>query len=249
MTSTVLRGGVEEALDKGYECTEVREVLINETVTTETQGESASGSLTNSVDRYDAIIVTLDGVEYQCVKLASGDYGAPYIDGSSMGLDWSEYPFNIINSDFVTQYAGSYEVKIEVANTVIEVSDCFEKAVAASSNTARVSYSYGTVTGATPTAREAWDLLENGKMDRVMLADNYELSSFTVAYLYEKNGHPEVAPYLGVEVYGTYYRFKMLPSPDEEDVLHDGTHIDVFHPNNTDEYYWVFSHYYAGKHE
>lgn len=127
-----LEEGVQEALSSGggsagYSCIEERTTLIDESVTTESQGAFAVGTLSESISG-DEIIVTFDGTEYECELLSDGSYGASY-DGSTGGFDWSKYPFSIDYDEIATEVDGTHQVKIEVFNTSVETTECFEKAV------------------------------------------------------------------------------------------------------------------------
>lgn len=138
-----MRGGVEEALDKGYECEEGYTLLTDESVTTaQDEFGTTTGTLAYStlIDA-DTIKVTFNGVEYICENrnrspLNNNVYGAPYNDDTE-SYDWSEYPFYLIgvksNGTNVlgTETAGTYQVKIETFNETVETSECFEKAVKA----------------------------------------------------------------------------------------------------------------------
>lgn len=119
--------------DKGYECTEERTLLTDESVTTATSNLSTLGRLAYSTPiTADTIKVTFNGVEYTCQKMSDNDYGAPY-NISTRTFDWSEYPFNIISDSIdnvlTTETAGTYQIKIEAFEESVETSECFEKAV------------------------------------------------------------------------------------------------------------------------
>lgn len=138
-----LEGGVEEALDKGYECKEGYTLLTDESVTTaQDEFGTTTGTLAYStlIDA-DTVKVTFNGVEYICENrnhrpLNNNVYGAPYNDDTE-SYDWSEYPFYLVGvkSDGInvlgTEIAGTYQVKIEAFNETVETSECFEKAVKA----------------------------------------------------------------------------------------------------------------------
>lgn len=128
-----LEGGVEEALDKGYSCTEERTTLTDESVTTIADDDMNRGALAYStpIDA-DTIKVTFNGTEYVCdaqYGLMSKTYGAPMEEDN---IDWSEYPFQIIsglNNSLCTESAGTYQIKIDVVEKSVETSECFKKAV------------------------------------------------------------------------------------------------------------------------
>lgn len=117
----------------GYSCTETITLLTDESVTTVFDEVNNSGTLaySTSIDA-DTIRVTFDGTEYTC-NIQEGPMGKLY--GAPMGvwgLDWSEYPFQIssgLRNDIYTETAGTYQVKIETVEEVVETTPCFEKAV------------------------------------------------------------------------------------------------------------------------
>ena len=112
-----------------------------------------------------------------------------------------------------------------------------------------VAYAYGNVTYASLPPKTVWDALESDTPVRVKLANNNSYGSYDMAYLTQYDGNPDNDPY-GVGVQGTHYRFSLFPTSyndGEQDVIEIGSRVDIFHPNNTDEYYWVYGDYYAGK--
>lgn len=138
MTSIGSKGGVEEALDKGYSCTEEWVTLTDESVTTAiAEGNPfANGEFAYSESiTADTIKVTFNGTEYTCNKrLEDGEnfYGAE-LSETTQGFDFSTYPFAIGSSDgssyLYTETAGTYQVKIEAFEEIVETSECFRKAV------------------------------------------------------------------------------------------------------------------------
>lgn len=120
-------------MNPGYSCTETVTLLTDESVTTVFDEVNNSGKLaySTSIDA-DTIRVTFDGTEYTC-NAQEGEMGTLY--GAPMGeegIDWSEYPFQIssgLRNDIYTETAGTYQVKIETVEEVIETTPCFEKAV------------------------------------------------------------------------------------------------------------------------
>lgn len=135
-----MEDGIEEAsgggTDVGYECTETRTVLTEESVTTVVYDDSAYayGDLAYVLhDSVDAIIVTFNGTEYEC-SFENGGYGAPW-DDSIESFDWSDYPFSLSLGDglgvgqLATPMAGTYSIKVEAIETSVETTPCFRKAV------------------------------------------------------------------------------------------------------------------------
>lgn len=120
-------------MNPGYSCTETVTLLTDESVTTVFDEVNNSGKLaySTSIDA-DTIRVTFDGTEYTC-NAQEGEMGTLY--GAPMGeegIDWSEYPFQIssgLRNDIYTETAGTYRVKIETVEEVVETTPCFEKAV------------------------------------------------------------------------------------------------------------------------
>ena len=138
----VLEGMLEKNGDggSGYSCYEEMVTLAEETVTTIKKSEQspfAEGEITfEKPVTADKIHVTFDGTEYDCEKVVV--YGSEYygaIPDLTQGFDWSEYPFclNPSNNMIATQTAGTYQVKVDVLIETVEVTDCFKKAVNASS--------------------------------------------------------------------------------------------------------------------
>lgn len=120
--------------DAGYECTETRTTLTEESVTTVAQGAFNMAPLSYLTPiTAETIVVTFDGEEYECEKTGTGAYG----DFGDSGPDFSVYPFAIMptpsgNSIF-TETAGTYSVKIEALEETVETTDCFKKAVLSAS--------------------------------------------------------------------------------------------------------------------
>lgn len=162
-----LEGGVE-ANQPGYECTEERTLLTEDSVTTTQYGAplSYTGVLTQ-----DELIITFDGTEYVCEKKefdSSSTYGA---DMTQSGPVFTEYPF-IVMSDtgrgngIYTETLGDHTVKIEELAGVVTTTPCFEKAVNKVNTDVYVHIectSDGTVTSADRTAKEIEDLFSSGK--------------------------------------------------------------------------------------
>lgn len=125
----------------GYECTEERVTLAEESVTTavdpEYPDDGAFGTLSYAEPiTADMLKVTFNGAEYNCSAIAGEagavSYGAQY-DAQSGGFDWSEYPFSINSyhgdNRISTETAGTHQVKIEVVQLSSEISECFKAAV------------------------------------------------------------------------------------------------------------------------
>ena len=120
-------------MNPGYSCTEAVTLLTDESVTTVFDEVNNRGKLaySTSIDA-DVIRVTFDGTEYTC-NAQEGEMGTLY--GAPMGeegLDWSEYPFQIssgLRNDIYTETAGTYQIKVETVEEVVETTPCFEKAV------------------------------------------------------------------------------------------------------------------------
>ena len=130
---TMLDGDSSAEMNPGYSCTETVTLLTDESVTTVFDDVMNSGILAYStaIDA-DTIRVTFDGTEYTCnvqEGLMGKLYGAPM---GEEGVDWSEYPFQIasgLRNDLCTESAGTYQIKIETVEEVIETTPCFERAV------------------------------------------------------------------------------------------------------------------------
>lgn len=178
----VLEGMLEENGDgsSGYNCYEEIVTLAEETVTTVKKSEEASfaeGEMTfeNPITA-NTIHVTFNGIEYDCEKaeyFGSIFYGAvPFPDGE--GFIWSEYPFSFdaTYNIIATQTAGTYQVKIEALVETVEVTDCFKKAVNATSPIIHVNGKGG----ADKTWQEVHDALVNGTPSRLVYQD-YEPTS------------------------------------------------------------------------
>lgn len=135
------RGG---SCDCGFACN-IEEVatLTEESVTTvrEEVADGAFGYLSyGELITADTIRVTFNGTEYICENGGAdyvADYGADF-DVETQTFDWSKYPFNIesygekggdtpAKNYLITQFAGTYSIKIEAVEETIETTDCFKK--------------------------------------------------------------------------------------------------------------------------
>lgn len=129
-----MEDGIEEALQSGggtagYSCTETKTLLTEETVTTavdpEYPDDGAFGDLSYvfSEKPPETLHITFNGVEYNCDRQQMPDGYAyssdnvftlfAYMDGTTL----------------LTPSAGTYSIKLEVINTSVETSECFQKAV------------------------------------------------------------------------------------------------------------------------
>lgn len=117
-------------MNPGYSCTETVTLLTDESVTTSKPKdfplEIYNGMLSIEGINAPSIRVTFNGTSYNC-KRVDGLYGAPGVFDSK---DWSQYPFSISgDGTFQTESAGTYSIKIETVEEVVETTPCFEKAV------------------------------------------------------------------------------------------------------------------------
>lgn len=119
--------------DCGFECTETKTLLTQETVTTVDVDGMASGQFSYStpIDA-DVIAVTFNGVEYECPRIEID--GLSFYGGmGEYGPDFSVYPFAIGEIDganmLATESEGTYAVKIEAVDRSVTSTGCFKKAV------------------------------------------------------------------------------------------------------------------------
>ena len=135
--------------DAGYSCSEEWVMLTEESVTTAViEGDPfAVGNFTYSeLITADTIKVTFNGAEYTCDKI-SAPIGNAYGANGELGFDLSEYPFAIlsfsdpfgVHNNFYTETAGTYSIKIETLEEIVETSECFNKAVHSISEPLKVS--------------------------------------------------------------------------------------------------------------
>lgn len=120
--------------DTGYECTETRTTLTEESVTTVAQGPFNRGELSYSqIIDAETIFVTFNGTEYECARIDNGTGDYAYGGIGQQGFDFSVYPFAIAQMggsvDLITETAGTYTIKIESYVTTVEVTPCFRNAV------------------------------------------------------------------------------------------------------------------------
>lgn len=188
-----MEDGIEEALDKGYECTEGWVTLTDESVTTaQDQFGSVSSTLAYStpIDA-DTIKVTFDGTEYTCDKALIGDMIA-YGGVGEQGPDFSEYPFAITSTNanlIYTETAGTYQVKIEAFGTSVTTTPCFEKAVKSVSGSSSSSSKFvvtftqdGSTYTADHTLAEVLDAYNSGKVVEGAYKINAEGETLTNVY-------------------------------------------------------------------
>ena len=125
--------------DAGFECTESRNTLTDETVTTVKPSgfplDFGDGELsyTSLIDA-ESIIVTFDGTEYSCTRRGDIDLGYEYgAQNEPPSPDWTNYPFSILSvsgsNSIITQVAGTHTIKIETITSSAITTECFEKAV------------------------------------------------------------------------------------------------------------------------
>ena len=120
----------------GFECTETRTLLTEESVTTDQPSNISYAmrqlSYSNAIDS-DIINVTFDGTQYTLEINQYGNFGWIYGDETQGSPDFSRYPFMLYCTDELTyvctEQAGNYTVKIESVSLSVETSECFEKAV------------------------------------------------------------------------------------------------------------------------
>jgi len=125
-------GGKGSQQDPGYTVTKSYVTLDEETLTTN-PGEGFIVGFQNDFQLIygDTYIVTYNGVKYKCV--ADKDYECIWIGGHNG--DFSEYPFRIayfFNEEYTLLFAetqGTYTVKIEHLEELVETTHDFESAV------------------------------------------------------------------------------------------------------------------------
>lgn len=127
-------------IDVGYSCEETSETLTSETVNaSESMEDAYLGAFQYSEPiTADNLTVTFQGTDYVCSKNSVQGvptYGAA-IDPQA-GVDFSTYPFCVVsiravdpNGDnlFYVGNQGQYAVTLAVEDTVIETSECFDRA-------------------------------------------------------------------------------------------------------------------------
>ena len=184
---TMLDGSGSE-MNPGYSCTETVTLLTDESVTTVFDEVNNSGKLaySTSIDA-DTIRVTFDGTEYTC-NAQEGEMGTLY--GAPMGeegIDWSEYPFQIssgLRNDIYTETAGTYQIKVETVEEVVETTPCFEKAVnsviggsSGGGMIMAIPNEDATVETLNKTVSEIFDMLSSGGSPFVVIIDSEDFAS------------------------------------------------------------------------
>lgn len=177
---------------RGYECKEEWVTLTDESVTTTSSGSIARARLAYStlIDA-NTIKVTFNGTEYVCDRY---DDGFAFTYGALNG-DFSEYPFALAslngNIALVTETAGTYQVKIEAPEVVVETSECFEKAVHSSVANDFFLNIGETVNGSThtldKTAKEITDAFSEHKLVRLFAQENDGTSCAILGGVFETN--------------------------------------------------------------
>lgn len=129
-----MEDGIASGGDAGYECTETKTTLTEESVTTVAQGLLNRGELSYSqIIDAETIFVTFNGTEYECARIDDGTGNYAYGGIGQQGLDFSVYPFAIAlmggSVVLITETAGTYAIKIETVGETITTTPCFEKAV------------------------------------------------------------------------------------------------------------------------
>lgn len=128
--------------DNGWAVESSSETFVNETVTTADSGNGNEAQLSySSLITSETIIVTVDGIEYEC---PCTEVSGAYLYGGvteSFEYDFTVYPFALKSTPpppflpggnnqntFATETAGTYSVKIEGVSVSLEVSDAFSDA-------------------------------------------------------------------------------------------------------------------------
>lgn len=157
-------------MDNGWGVQEAQ--LFNETVTTEAGQHGNSGALAyNMLIDAQSIIVTFDGIDYQCSRI--DNFGYYYYGGlSTNGPDFSDYPFLIESKEengntVYTETAGTHTVAITVP--ALQTSTNFAEAVSAIIGGAF----YSVVDGATTWAQVV-EAMGAGKLVLISWANAYD---------------------------------------------------------------------------
>lgn len=139
-----IENGIAEAGgDAGYECTETRTLLTDETCTFKALGpyQGAHLSYSDFIDA-DELFVTFDSVEYGPISKGVIDNGTYYGDVNiaedEETVNFDRIPFMIGSSRqssvgahtiVYAETGGEHTIKIEAIETVATTTPCFEKAV------------------------------------------------------------------------------------------------------------------------
>ena len=127
--------GIDEASDKGYECTEGYRTVFEDTVTTSQYYSNILDFLSyNQPIEGDALKVVFDGTEYTLPKSATDQYGQTYYgEYVNDNVSFENYPLAISTQGttnvLYTPNAGTYELSLITWGEITTASECFEKAV------------------------------------------------------------------------------------------------------------------------
>ena len=127
--------GIEDASDKGYECTEGYRPVFEDTVTTSTYyGNILCFLGYQEPIEGDTLRVIFDGTEYILPKSATDQYGQTYYGEYVNGkVSFENYPLVISTQGtanvLYTPNEGTYELSLIMWGEAITTSECFEKAV------------------------------------------------------------------------------------------------------------------------
>ena len=127
--------GIDEASDKGYECTEGYRTVFEDTVTTSQYYSDILDFLSyNQPIEGDALKVVFDGTEYTLPKSATDQYGQTYYgEYVNDNVSFENYPLAISTQGttniLYTPNAGTYELSLITWGEITTASECFEKAV------------------------------------------------------------------------------------------------------------------------
>lgn len=121
--------------DVGYECTEVKTILFDGSLTTNSSGGApfsmAQFTPTSQIDA-NSITVTIDGTEYELPKVTAS-FGTVYGEINGNTPLFTNYPCAIVFSNntyfFCTPSDGTHQVNIASLEEDIITTECFEKAV------------------------------------------------------------------------------------------------------------------------
>ena len=132
--------GIQEALQRGYECTETETVFFNDSITTVNQGGMNMGTFTPSQPiSGNTLTVTMNGTEYELPKEDLGGGQVYYGEFSGSAPVFTNYPcFVAPQGDsglFATENAGTYTVEMSGFAESITTTECFRKAVKSSVET------------------------------------------------------------------------------------------------------------------
>ena len=98
-------------------------------------------------------------------------------------------------------------------------------------------------------ASAAWAALEDGTEIVIHYRGHQGDNGYQVMYLDRLSKDNE---YMYQTVNGDYYRFcghAFSYDLNGQEVIHPGYHLDIFRPQNSGSYYWVYEDDYSGRHE